>query len=51
MSTSLTGLIGIVHAEQLAKDVTRMNDLVPEASLPARASQVALSLLRPKNVL
>jgi hypothetical protein len=43
-------LIGIVHAGQLAKDVTRMNELVPEANLPARASQVIPNLLQPKIV-
>jgi hypothetical protein len=47
----VTSLIGIVHAREPAKDVTRMNELVLEANLPARASQVILSLLQPEIVL
>lgn len=50
MSTSVTSLIGIVHTGQLAKDVARMSELVPEANLPGRASQVTLSLLQLKSV-
>jgi hypothetical protein len=41
----LTSLIGVVHAGQLSVDVTRMNELVPEANLPGRASEVHRSRL------
>lgn len=39
-TTFQSSLIGVVHTGQLSIDVTRMNELVPEANLPGRASEV-----------
>lgn len=46
ISLFLPYFASFVHTGQLSMDVSRMNELVPEANLPARASEVLLSQLQ-----